>query len=196
MEKEIFKVYKDNRIFRKDGNLSRGALWEISNLGNVRRNGDAYIPYERTSGYLAFGSKYYVHRAVGELFISNPDNKPTIDHINRIRTDNRACNLRWATREEQADNMDWESIRMKLSKSLIGNKNSLGYIHSEEARANMSAAHLGSRHSEDTKAKIGAATLGKVWVINPTTEHSARVNPSELPDYLAKGYIRGRKIKK
>lgn len=45
-----------------------------------------------------------MHRLVAETFIQNPEGKPTVDHINRARTDNRVQNLRWATRKEQADN--------------------------------------------------------------------------------------------
>jgi hypothetical protein len=45
-----------------------------------------------------------VHRLVGQAFIPNPENKPEVDHINRIRHDNRLENLRWATREENQEN--------------------------------------------------------------------------------------------
>lgn len=44
------------------------------------------------------------HRIVAEAFIPNPSNKPEVDHINRVRTDNRVCNLRWVDRKEQARN--------------------------------------------------------------------------------------------
>tara|TARA_R110000822_G_scaffold167086_1_gene307257 strand:+ start:88 stop:561 length:474 start_codon:yes stop_codon:yes gene_type:complete len=45
-----------------------------------------------------------LHRLLAIAFISNPENKRTVDHINRIRDDNRLKNLRWATDREQALN--------------------------------------------------------------------------------------------
>jgi hypothetical protein len=45
-----------------------------------------------------------VHRLVGEAFISNSDDKSEIDHINRIRNDNRVENLRWVTSNENKVN--------------------------------------------------------------------------------------------
>lgn len=63
--------------------------------------------YLHTDGYCIIrirGKNYKVHRLLAEAFIPNPENKPTVDHINRIRDDNRLCNLRWATQKEQAEN--------------------------------------------------------------------------------------------
>ena len=47
---------------------------------------------------------YRVHRLIAEAFLSNPDNKPTVDHINRNRADNWIYNLRFADSKEQSEN--------------------------------------------------------------------------------------------
>jgi hypothetical protein len=50
-------------------------------------------------------NNYLIHRLIAITYIPNPDNKPFIDHINRIRTDNRIENLRWVTSCENNQNM-------------------------------------------------------------------------------------------
>ena len=45
---------------------------------------------------------YLVHRLVAFAFLGPPPSEThTVDHLNRNSEDNRACNLRWATRSEQ-----------------------------------------------------------------------------------------------
>lgn len=87
-----FIIYSDGRLF----DINRG-IFKKKHLSST-----GYYNY---CIYINNEAKYYnVHRLVAEAFIPNPDNKPCIDHINTIRTDNRIQNLRWVTQSENMRN--------------------------------------------------------------------------------------------
>lgn len=66
--------------------------------------------------------------------------------------------------------------KQKLSKSLIGNKNSLGYKHTDESRKNMSESKIGKKHTEETKRKLSISNKGKSpWNKGLTKETDERV---------------------
>ena len=50
-----------------------------------------------------------VHRLLALTFIPNPENLPCVDHISRVRNDNRLCNLRWSTVRGNLHNMCTQS---------------------------------------------------------------------------------------
>lgn len=73
--------------------------------------------------------RYQIHRLIALAFCENPENKPQVDHINRQRSDNRACNLRWATPEEQQDNTQ-RTINSKIKYGIRHKDNPVLYAYS------------------------------------------------------------------
>ena len=84
--------------------------YEVSDQGRIRRKSTQKIinPRVTEKGYCRIrlytkeraSKSFRVHRLVALAFIPNPENKSDVDHINHIRNDNRACNLRWLTHTE------------------------------------------------------------------------------------------------
>lgn len=60
---------------------------------------DGYVRV--STRHLGKSVKCSVHRAVALAYLPNPENKPTVNHKNGIKDDNRLCNLEWATLSEQ-----------------------------------------------------------------------------------------------
>lgn len=82
---------KDGKVYRFNGKIinpslrdSRNGKYLTVNLCNNGKN-----------------TTFDLHRLVADAFIPNPENKPTVDHIDTDPTNNRVENLRWFTYKEQ-----------------------------------------------------------------------------------------------
>lgn len=98
--------------------------YEISNMGRVKSlprkwvagnhteqsHGEIILTPPHTDKYLRVilydgnGKRYRkkIHKMVAEAFLEKPEEDRVIDHINGIKTDNRATNLRWVTHYENS----------------------------------------------------------------------------------------------
>lgn len=87
-------VREDGAVFRCKPRTNKEYVWHF---GYEMKNGYKCTSFREGKRQVPVT----IHRLVADCFLQNPDNKPTVDHINRVRTDNRVSNLRFADRNEQ-----------------------------------------------------------------------------------------------
>jgi hypothetical protein len=81
--------------------VAENKKYEVSDLGRVRRISTNRVLRIRLSknGYprVNFGDTRFVHRLVAIAFLKPDPSRPTVNHLNGEKTDNRAVNLAWST---------------------------------------------------------------------------------------------------
>jgi len=160
------------------------SLYEVSNYGRVKAkrrfsySGNHNVLHEykerilkeghSTTGYLHVTlckngktKVFRISRLVAEHFIKNELNKPEVDHINTIRTDNRACNLRWVTKKEN-------------------NNNPLSILHQKEAE-----------RYHPLKGKHGKDVPYSIPIIAITTDRTKTIEFESMTDASREGFSLG-----
>jgi hypothetical protein len=87
-----YLIYEDGRVFSK----------KKGKFINSSPNSRGYVQVKLIKD--GKQKTFKIHRLIAIHYIPNPDNKPEVDHINRITTDNRLENLRWVNRSENMNN--------------------------------------------------------------------------------------------
>ena len=89
---ENYLIYNDGRVFGKKRNRFLKP--------EIKRTGYKQVVLSKQGKV----KSHNIHRLIALHYIPNPQNKPCVDHINRIKTDNRLENLRWVTVSENGQN--------------------------------------------------------------------------------------------
>lgn len=170
-----YQVSNFGRIRSKDLTLHKSdnkVEFRKGRIVKLQLTKHGYLQYLFSNGTGNKRKLMSIHRVVAIAFIPNPLNKPNIDHINTIRTDNRVENLRWCTQSE--------NNRNPITMTRYRKKGT--YHHSEETKKKIGISGKGRKTSSKTITKL----LLKGWPVVMFNKDGRFVAKYRTPSFAEK----------
>lgn len=175
---EIWKDIEGFEGFYQISNLKRVRSLGFLTSSNIKHNSSIYRkgrvlkPILKNTGYYSFNlckngvrQMKDLHRIFAEAFLPNPENKPEINHINGIKTDNNLSNLEWVTRKENALHA-YKTNLMPGIKTYYGEENPVSKLNNAKVREIKRMLKMGIMQTQ----------IAKTFAVNPSTIKAIKQN--------------------
>jgi len=166
------KNYEGLYSIAEDGTIYSHSKGIIKNVRLDARNGYLRVTLSKDNKK----KTYKIHRLLAEHFLSNPNGKSEINHINGIKTDNCLNNLEWCTR---AENMQ-HAYDIGLNHGCYGELNGLSKLTSYQVleikkllEEGKKVKHIADRYGV-AKSTIYRIRQGKSWKTIPKTDQKEK----------------------
>lgn len=121
-----YLIYEDGRVYNKKYKRYLKPFINRDGYMNVY----LYIAGKR--------KKISIHRLVAIHYIPNTNNYPEVDHINRIRHDNRLENLRWVDKNIQMTNKGvYKNNKSGVKRISYNKRDKVWYYQNRKSNAKM-----------------------------------------------------------
>ena len=151
--------------------------YEVSSDGQLRAvNGRAVGQWPNDQGYMMVrlsGPRRMrrIHRLVAEAFIENPNKLPDINHLNNVRSDNRAENLELCT---QLQNLTHARRQGRMYKHPRGKRSPIAALTDEQVRQMRQLYRCGDLSYEAIGANFGVSKHAAMKAIKGQTYADVR----------------------
>lgn len=135
----------------------------VSNKGRFKNNRGKIIDLKNHNQYIQVTirnkdnkASYQLHRLVAQLFVSNPENKPIVNHIDGNKENNCSDNLDWVTKSENTKHAHKNGLIKKNSRKINQYDKDMNFI-----------AQFESIKEAGIKLKLDKSTIGHICANRP-----------------------------